>query len=89
MKKVADEFEISMYMARKSKELVKEKGILSFPHPRRGRVLPPATVAVVRQFFESDDAWQKGFRLSTQRWPKSPHAKTTCFEQLARIVSRI
>ena len=42
-------------MARKSKELVKEKGILSTPNPKPGSSLPQETTELVTQFYESDD----------------------------------
>jgi len=46
---------VSNYMARKSKELVEEKGVLSLPGPKPGPSLPPETVYTVRTFYESDD----------------------------------
>ena len=46
---------MSNYMARKSKELVKEKGILSTPNPKPGSSLPQETTDLVIQFYESDD----------------------------------
>ena len=48
-------FQTSDYMARKSKQLVREKGILSTPNPKPGHSLPPKSVDVVRAFYESDD----------------------------------
>ena len=42
-------------MARKSKKLVEEKGILSLPDPVRGPSLLQETVVIVCAFHESDD----------------------------------
>ena len=55
VKKIEKEFGVSNYMARKSKELVKEKGILSTPNPKPGSSLPQETTDLVTQFYESDD----------------------------------
>ena len=54
-KKIQEEFGVSDYMARKCKQLVKEKGILSTPDPKPGHTLPPETVKLVGDFYESDD----------------------------------
>ena len=42
-------------MARKAKDLVKEKGVLATPNPKLGRPLAPETADLVRNFCESDD----------------------------------
>ena len=55
VKKIEKEFGVSNYTARKSKELVKEKGILSTPNPKPGSSLPQETTDLVIQFYESDD----------------------------------
>ena len=57
VKTIQQEFGVStyMYMARKSKELVKEKGVLSLPGPKPGPSLLPETVDIVHAFYESDD----------------------------------
>ena len=55
IKKIQQEFGVSTYMARKSKKLVEEKGILSLPDPVRGHSLLQETVDFVRDFYESDD----------------------------------
>lgn len=55
LKRIQSEFQTSNYMARKSKQLVKEKGILSTPDPKPGPSLPCSTVDCVRSFYESDD----------------------------------
>jgi hypothetical protein len=38
-----------------SKKIVGEKGILSSPNVKPGKVLPPATAEVVKQFYVSDE----------------------------------
>ena len=55
LKKIQQEFSVPSYMARKSKELVKEKGILSLPGPKPGPSLPPETVEIVHTYYESDE----------------------------------
>ena len=55
MKKVQQEFGVSEYLARQSKKLVEESGILSLPGPSCGPSLPPETVFIVSSFYESDD----------------------------------
>ena len=46
---------MSNYMARKSKDLVKEKGVLSLPGPKPGPSLPLETADIVHEFYEYDD----------------------------------
>ena len=53
--RIQSEFDVSNYMARKSKELVKEKGILSMPDPKPGPSLPSETIDLVHSFYQSDD----------------------------------
>ena len=55
VKKVQQKFGVSEYLARQSKKLVEERGILSLPGPSHGPSLPPETVVVVCSFYESDD----------------------------------
>ena len=55
VKKVQQEFGVSEYLARQSKKLVEERGILSLPGPSRRPSLPTETVVVVCSFYESDD----------------------------------
>jgi len=55
VKKVQQEFGVSGYLARQSRKLVEERGILSLPGPSRGPSLPPETVIAVCSFYESDD----------------------------------
>jgi hypothetical protein len=44
MRIIEKEFEVSTYMVRKVKELVKAKGILSTPNPKSGKMLKDDTV---------------------------------------------
>ena len=43
VRQIEIEFGASNYMARKAKELVKEKGVMSTPNPKPGRSLSQAT----------------------------------------------
>ena len=43
-KRIQNEFGVSEYMARKCKQLVREKGVLSSPDPKPGHSLPSATL---------------------------------------------
>ena len=54
-KRIRAEFGVSDYMARKSKQLVQEKGILSSPDPKAGSSLPSETVKLVTDFYESNE----------------------------------
>ena len=54
-KRIQNEFGVSEYMARKSKQLVREKGVLSSPDPKPGHSLPSATLKQVADFYESDE----------------------------------
>ena len=53
--KIQQEFGVSNYMAQKSKDLVKEKGVLSPPGPKCGPSLPQETVDIVSSFYENDE----------------------------------
>ena len=55
LKKIQQEFGVSEYLARQSKKLVEERGILSLPGPLRGPSLPSETVDTVCAFYEFDD----------------------------------
>ena len=55
VRKIQQEYGVSEYLARQSKKLVEEKGILSLPDPLRGPSLPSETVDTVCMFYESDD----------------------------------
>ena len=54
VRKVQSEFGAPNYMARKAKQLVKQKGVLSTPNPRTGHGLAVETLDVVRRFYKSD-----------------------------------
>ncbi|KAL5515128.1 hypothetical protein EMCRGX_G000252 [Ephydatia muelleri] len=53
-RKIAKEFGVSRYLARRAKKLVAEKGILSSPNPEGGRALPVEIEEEVHTFFWSD-----------------------------------
>ena len=55
LKKIQEVFQTSDYMARKSKQLVRDKGILSTPNPKPGYSLPRHSVNLIKDFYESDD----------------------------------
>ena len=55
IKKIEEQFGCSDYMVRKAKKLVKEKGILSTPNPKPGKVLSQKTADSVREFYNSDE----------------------------------
>ena len=55
LRKIESEFGASNFMARKAKQLVREKGILSTPNPKPGRSLPQTSIDVVIHFYESDE----------------------------------
>ena len=52
--KIQAKFGASNFMARKAKQLVKDKGILSSPDPRPGYTIPQETSDLVVGFYESD-----------------------------------
>ena len=56
IKKIQQEFRVSNYLARKSKVLVQEKGILALPDRKHGPSLPQETIETVRQFYLSDSS---------------------------------
>ena len=55
IRKLQEEFNTSNFMARKAKQLVKQKGILSTPYPKHGHTLSQTTVDLVCTFYESED----------------------------------
>ena len=55
MKKIQEEFHVTDYMARKSKEIVQDKGVLSTPNPKAGHSLSAETVKLVTDFYNSED----------------------------------
>lgn len=55
LKKIEEEFGVSNYMARKVKDLVKEKGILSTPNPKPGKMITNVIAQLVVNFYSEDD----------------------------------
>ena len=55
MQRIRKEFGTSKRMARRAKELVDEKGILSTPNTKIGKCLPDATVQLLQDFYTSDE----------------------------------
>ena len=55
IKKIANVFGVSRYLARKAKTLVTEKGVLSSPNPKGHRLLPVDTEEAVKDFYLSDN----------------------------------
>lgn len=54
-KKVAEEFKVSEYTVRKSRELLKEKGIIALPDPRKGKLLDQGIVDLIINFYQNDE----------------------------------
>lgn len=52
IRKIQTEFEASNFMARKAKQLVKEKGILSTPDPKPGHGIAQKTIELVVGFMK-------------------------------------
>ncbi len=55
IRQMQDEFGISNYMARATKKLVEEKGILSTPNPKPGRAITDEVTTKIKEFYESDE----------------------------------
>lgn len=55
MKRIQSEFGVSDYMARKCKQLVRDKGVLSSPDPKPGQALSLDIIKTVTDFYESDE----------------------------------
>ena len=55
IQKIQTEFGVSNFMARKAKQLVKDKGVLSSPDPRPGRHVSQETFDNVVGFYENDE----------------------------------
>lgn len=55
IRKIQEEFGVTYYMARKSKILVEEEGILTTPNPRPGKTLSDSTVENVIAYYNSDE----------------------------------
>jgi hypothetical protein len=55
IRKIQQEFKASNYMVQTAKKLVAEIGILSSPNLKPGKVLPPTTAEMVKQFYVSGE----------------------------------
>ena len=55
IRKIQNEFGTTNYMARKAKDLVREKGVFATPNPNLGHPIAPKTADLVCVFYESDD----------------------------------
>lgn len=55
IRKMQEEFGATYYMARKSKCLVEEQGILATPNPRPGKTLSDSTIENVIGYYNSDE----------------------------------
>ena len=55
VQRIMKEFGTSKRMARRAKDLVDEKGILSTPNTKIGKCLPDATVQLLQDFYTSDE----------------------------------
>ena len=82
---------MSNYIPRKSKELVKEKGVLSLHGPKPGPSLPQETVDNVHAFYESDKIsrvmpGKKDVVSVKKKWQALVCSKTTGSVQLTRSV---
>lgn len=54
-KKICEVFQVSEYSVRKARELLKSKGILALPEPRKGQLLQVDTINKVIEFYENDE----------------------------------
>lgn len=89
--KIQAEFGASNFMARRAKQLVKERGVLSSPDPRPGRTIPQETSDLIVGFYENDGCSRlmPGLHLSkVWTWPKTS-PKTTDIVQFKRAVSAL
>ncbi|XP_054711072.1 uncharacterized protein LOC129220668 [Uloborus diversus] len=55
LKDYQDEFDVTDYTARKAKNLVKEKGVMSCPDPKPGKTLDYETAKKVTDLYESEE----------------------------------
>lgn len=51
IRKIQSEFGATNYMARKAKDLVREKGVFATPNPKLGHPIAPKTADLVRGFY--------------------------------------
>lgn len=52
---VCERFRVSEYAVRKSRELLRNEGILALPPPRKGHPISDEVINIVKGFYESDD----------------------------------
>jgi hypothetical protein len=55
LRRISEEFGVSERLAKQSRKLKKEFGILSEPQPKQGRNLSTDTIASVQRFYEDDE----------------------------------
>ena len=55
IEKVTNIFPVSKYIAKEARKLVKQKGVLAFPDPKKGKVLSEETLKVVNLFYHDDE----------------------------------
>lgn len=55
IRKLQAEFGVTNHMARKAKQLVREKGVMTTPNPKPGHSLSELTVKLVTSFYENDE----------------------------------
>lgn len=54
-KKVSETFKVSEYLVRQSHSVLKQKGILSFPEPRKGKILADEVIQKILIFYTDDE----------------------------------
>jgi len=55
MKTTCEYFDVSQYLVRNARTLVKEKGILAVSEPKRGKSLPSETLSAVKKFYHDEE----------------------------------
>lgn len=54
-KKICQVFNVSEYTARKATELVRDKGLLAQPEPRKGKSLDENVITLVKMFYQNEE----------------------------------
>lgn len=54
LREIIEEFNVSMRIAKKARDLRHESGILATPDPKKGKTLPDSTVSKVLKYYDSD-----------------------------------
>ena len=54
-KKIAEEFDVTVHLAKKARKLKEMKGILGEPDMKKGKILSDVVKAKVLEFYESDE----------------------------------